>query len=215
MLIHAATGGVGLAALQVARRVGAVVFATAGSPEKRALPPQAWRRTRHGLALSRVRRPDHGEDRRPRRGRRPQLAHRAGPGEKLGILAPYGRFIEIGKRDIDENNALRLRPFNRNLTFSSIDIDRLIVERPRQTRELMEEIRELFRAGNPAVAGAVVLGGGGCGRLSPSGSCEAHRQGGAVAGGRGCPGQGRERGRAFAADRMPRISSREGWAASA
>ena len=35
VLIHAATGGVGLAAIQVARAIGAQVFATAGSPEKR------------------------------------------------------------------------------------------------------------------------------------------------------------------------------------
>ncbi len=35
VLIHAATGGVGLAALQIAKDAGAVVFATAGSPEKR------------------------------------------------------------------------------------------------------------------------------------------------------------------------------------
>src|SRR5207247_7948498 len=35
VLIHAATGGVGLAALQIARQAGAEIFATAGSPEKR------------------------------------------------------------------------------------------------------------------------------------------------------------------------------------
>jgi acyl transferase domain-containing protein len=37
VLIHAAAGGVGLAAVQVAQRAGAEVFATAGSPAKRAL----------------------------------------------------------------------------------------------------------------------------------------------------------------------------------
>ncbi len=35
VLIHSATGGVGLAAVQLARRVGAEIFATAGTPEKR------------------------------------------------------------------------------------------------------------------------------------------------------------------------------------
>ena len=34
VLIHAATGGVGLVAVQHAQRVGATVFATAGSPPK-------------------------------------------------------------------------------------------------------------------------------------------------------------------------------------
>ena len=36
VLIHAASGGVGLAAVQIAQQVGAEIFATAGSPEKRA-----------------------------------------------------------------------------------------------------------------------------------------------------------------------------------
>ncbi|MDR3636765.1 MAG: beta-ketoacyl synthase N-terminal-like domain-containing protein, partial [Isosphaeraceae bacterium] len=36
VLVHSASGGVGLAAIQIARRAGATVFATAGSPEKRA-----------------------------------------------------------------------------------------------------------------------------------------------------------------------------------
>ena len=36
VLIHAGAGGVGLAAIQIAQRVGAEIFATAGSPEKRA-----------------------------------------------------------------------------------------------------------------------------------------------------------------------------------
>ncbi len=35
MLIHAAAGGVGMAAVQVARSAGAEIFATAGSPAKR------------------------------------------------------------------------------------------------------------------------------------------------------------------------------------
>jgi hypothetical protein len=37
ILVHAATGGVGQAALQIARRLSLEIFATAGTPEKRAL----------------------------------------------------------------------------------------------------------------------------------------------------------------------------------
>ena len=37
VLIHAATGGVGMAAIQLARRAGAEIFGTAGSPTKRAM----------------------------------------------------------------------------------------------------------------------------------------------------------------------------------
>ncbi|MBC8088317.1 MAG: type I polyketide synthase, partial [Phycisphaerae bacterium] len=40
VLVHAATGGVGMAAIQLARQAGAVVFGTAGSPAKRAMALQ-------------------------------------------------------------------------------------------------------------------------------------------------------------------------------
>ena len=68
--------------------------------------------------------------------------------KSLSVLAPYGRFMEIGKRDIDENHALGLRPFNRNLSFTSIDIDRLIVERPEAASRILREVREHFDRGD-------------------------------------------------------------------
>ena len=52
------------------------------------------------------------------------------------MLAPYGRFIEIGKRDIDENSPLPMRPFNQNLTFTAIDLDRMLKDR----RDVMDHI---------------------------------------------------------------------------
>ena len=65
--------------------------------------------------------------------------------KSLSVLAPYGRFIEIGKRDIDADHALRLKPFNRNLLFAAIDLDRLLVDRPALVARMQEELRELFR----------------------------------------------------------------------
>ena len=67
--------------------------------------------------------------------------------KSLAVLAPYGRFLEIGGRDIDEDNPLHLRPFSRNLSFISIDIDRLGAERPESTGRLLGEIRRLFQDG--------------------------------------------------------------------
>ncbi len=65
VLIHAATGGVGLAAIQVARALGAEVFATAGSPEKRDLICVVWEsRTSCGLAEPGFRRSDSRMDQR-------------------------------------------------------------------------------------------------------------------------------------------------------
>ena len=52
VLIHAITGGVGMAALQLALRAGAEVFGTAGTPAKRALALLARRAPRRRLALA-------------------------------------------------------------------------------------------------------------------------------------------------------------------
>ena len=52
------------------------------------------------------------------------------PGEAiargLAALADYGRFLEIGKRDIYQNTRLGLQPFRKNLSFFAIDLDRVI-----------------------------------------------------------------------------------------
>jgi NADPH:quinone reductase-like Zn-dependent oxidoreductase/acyl carrier protein len=147
VLIHAATGGVGLAAIQIARALGAQVFATAGSPEKRDYL--------RGLGVQQVmdsRSLDFADQILESTGQRGvDVVLNSLTGEalakSLSILAPYGRFIEIGKRDIDADHALRLKPFNRNLLFAAIDLDRLLVDRPDDIARMEHELRDLFRRG--------------------------------------------------------------------
>jgi NAD(P)-dependent dehydrogenase (short-subunit alcohol dehydrogenase family)/acyl carrier protein len=62
-------------------------------------------------------------------------------------LAPYGRFVEIGKRDIDENSGLPMRAFNRNLTFAAVDLDRLVVERRDMAARLLKNVYEGWKSG--------------------------------------------------------------------
>ena len=62
VLIHAAAGGVGLAAVHLARRIGAQIFATAGSPEKRSVSEKAGHPACHEFTHSRICRPHHGRD---------------------------------------------------------------------------------------------------------------------------------------------------------
>ena len=100
VLIHAAAGGVGLAAVQLAKLAGAEIFATAGSPEKR--------RFLHELGI------DHVMDSRSLEfadqirgltgGEGVDLVLNSLTGESigrsLGILRDGGRFLEIGKTDL-------------------------------------------------------------------------------------------------------------------
>ena len=50
----------------------------------------------------------------------------------LGLLRPFGRFLELGKRDYVENRRVGLRPLRRNATYFAIDVDELPKARPAQ-----------------------------------------------------------------------------------
>jgi acyl transferase domain-containing protein/acyl carrier protein len=120
VLIHAAAGGVGLAAVTVAQWVGAEIFATAGNPEKRAFL--------HSLGIEHVMDSrslafaDEVMQRTEGRGVDVVLNSLSGEfiSKNLAILAPYGRFLEIGVRDIASNSQLGLRPFEKSLSFFAI-----------------------------------------------------------------------------------------------
>lgn len=148
VLLHSATGGVGLAAIQVARQIGAEIFATAGSEEKR-----DYLRSldiEHVMDSRSLDFADRILERTGGKGVDVVLNFLTGEAleKNLACLAPYGRLIEIGKRDIAENNSLPLRPFNRNLMFASVDVDRLLAERPAEARRLFRDIWRHVEAGD-------------------------------------------------------------------
>nr|WP_264319184.1 SDR family NAD(P)-dependent oxidoreductase [Acidithiobacillus montserratensis] len=147
VLIHGAAGGVGIAAIQIARHLGADIYATAGSPQKRDF-----------LRLLGIR---HIYDSRQLDFAEEILRDTDGTGvdvllnslygeavlRNLQILKPFGRFLELGKRDFYENNRIGLRPFRNNLSYFGIDADQLLKGRPALTRQLFAEIMALFQDG--------------------------------------------------------------------
>ena len=100
VLIHAAAGGVGLAAVALARRAGAVVFATAGSPEKRALLASLG--VEHVMDSRSLDFADEIEARTGGRGVDVVLNSLTGDfiPASLRVTGQGGRFVEIGKRGI-------------------------------------------------------------------------------------------------------------------
>ncbi len=147
VLIHAASGGVGIAAIQLARHLGAEVFATAGSPAKRSFL--------EGLGVQ------HVMDSRSLSFADEVLAATGGRGvdvvlnslsgeamlKSLDVVAPFGRFVEIGKRDIYENRQIGLLPFQKHLAYCSVDLARLFAERPSFCVTLFREVMEEFDSG--------------------------------------------------------------------
>lgn len=147
VLIHSATGGVGLAAVQVASWLGARIFATAGSEEKRAYL--------RGLGI------EHPMDSRSTEFADRVLALTGGQGvdvilntlsgaavdRGLEVLDFFGRFLQIDKQDIAREGTLRLAPFRRGLTFAAIDLA-LFLGQPDRLRQLLLEIAEHLERGD-------------------------------------------------------------------
>lgn len=144
ILIHGAAGGVGIAAVQYAQWIGADIYATAGSEEKRDF-----------LRMMGV---THVYDSRSLSYADEILTDTGGVGvdvvlnslageainRNLQALRPFGRFLELGKRDFYENTRIGLRPFRNNISYFGIDADQLMCERPDLTRRLFCEMMQLF-----------------------------------------------------------------------
>jgi acyl transferase domain-containing protein/acyl carrier protein len=140
VLIHAAAGGVGLAAISIAQALGAEILATAGSQEKR----------RHLYRLG----VEHVFDSRSLafagdvswttggRGVDVVLNSLQGPflEKSISVLAAGGRFLEIGKRDIYADTPLGLHAMRNNAAFYAIDLAKLAVDRPDLLRAEIETV---------------------------------------------------------------------------
>ncbi|MFD0381596.1 SDR family NAD(P)-dependent oxidoreductase [Streptomyces stramineus] len=123
-------GGVGLAALQYALGVGAHVIATAGTPDKRDLLTLLG--ARHVLDSRTLDFADRVGELTGGRGVDVVLNSLAGEAitRNLEILAPGGRCVELGKRDIHTGGRLALSPFRNNLSFHAVDVHQMIHRQP-------------------------------------------------------------------------------------
>jgi acyl carrier protein len=122
VLIHSAAGGVGLAAVKIAQWKEAEIFATAGTPQKQEYLRSIGVRhvmDSHSLSFAH-------EVMTITNGRGVDVLLNSLAGEfipkGLSVMAPYGRFLEIGIRDILNNMELGLRPFEKCLSFFSINL---------------------------------------------------------------------------------------------
>jgi acyl transferase domain-containing protein/NADPH:quinone reductase-like Zn-dependent oxidoreductase/acyl carrier protein/SAM-dependent methyltransferase len=147
ILVHAGAGGVGMAAIQIAHHLGAEVIASAGSATKRALLKTLG--VKHVIDS---RRGDFAEAVMELTGRRGvdvvlnALAAEAIP-MGLSCLAEFGRFIEIGKRDIYQNSRLPLWSLRRNASFHVVAMDAVFSGDEALTREMLGELAELVEKG--------------------------------------------------------------------
>ncbi|MFQ6328930.1 type I polyketide synthase [Nocardia sp. CWNU-33] len=147
VLIHGAAGGMGMAAVQVALNIGARVIATAGTPERREHVRSVGA---HEVLNSRS--ADFVDDiAQLTGGRGVDVVYSSAPGEILQqnfrVAAEFGRIIDIGKADIYTGGVIDLGPFDRNLTFIAVDMDRALAHDPEILRRPMRITQQALRDG--------------------------------------------------------------------
>lgn len=150
ILIHAAAGGVGQVAVQIARHTGMEVFATVSSEIKRKLireeygvPDDHIFNSRDLSFVKGIKRMTHG------RGVDVVLNSLAGEAlrQTWNCIAPFGYFVEIGVRDIINNTGLDMRPFMQDATFSFFNLTHIEYDRPDLMGTIIQGAFDLLRRG--------------------------------------------------------------------
>jgi len=146
ILIHAASGGLGLAAVQIAKKLGARVLATAGSPEKVAyLHAQGVEHvfdSRSTSFVDGVLGVTEGVD--------VVLNSLAGEGLTGGltVLRRFGRFLDVTKKDIYNDLRVGLSPFRKGLSYHAIDLEQVINFAPELVQELLNMLATDLASGS-------------------------------------------------------------------
>ncbi len=147
VLIHAGAGGVGLAAIEIARATGARIIATVGSKEK-----EEFVRSRGVAHVFSSRSGEFAAGvMEATGGRGVDVVLNSLSGELidrgLEVLAPYGRFVELGKRDVYEDRPLGMRVFRKNISFHVVDLADTVETQRTRVREWLEIVLERIASG--------------------------------------------------------------------
>ncbi|MFM9984617.1 MAG: SDR family NAD(P)-dependent oxidoreductase [Flavobacteriales bacterium] len=141
VLIHSATGGVGIAAINIAKIKGANIIATAGTRQKRAQLRKDYGIT-HVFDSRSNSFYDDVMNVTSNRGVDMVLNSLSGDLILQGLkcLAPYGRFVELGKTDIYKWSTINMQLLAENISFHVVDVDRLASQKPKLHFQLLKEV---------------------------------------------------------------------------
>ena len=148
ILIHWGAGGVGQAAIQLAQLIGAKIFVTVGSTEKRDLVTETFGIPHNHIFSSRDLTFAQGIMRMTNdRGVDVILNSMAGEGLRRSweCIAPFGRFVEIGKADIGASGKLPMFPFKKNVVFASVDLAFMVREDGSRLAKVLASVLDLAR----------------------------------------------------------------------
>jgi NADPH:quinone reductase-like Zn-dependent oxidoreductase/ubiquinone/menaquinone biosynthesis C-methylase UbiE len=150
ILIHAASGGTGQAAVQLAIYLGAEIYATVGTIEKKRLLMDVYGLKEDHIFYSRDTSFADGI-RRMTNNKGVDVVFNSLSGEGLvaswECIAPYGRFLEIGRRDIDSHGSLPMHPFINNTSFTGVDLTAMVDQRPDLIQKMIHQVMILVAGG--------------------------------------------------------------------
>lgn len=150
VLIHAAAGGTGQAAVQIAQHIGAEVFATVGSESKKTLLVERYGIPEDHIFYSRDASFADGI-KRMTNGKGVDVILNSLSGRLLvaswDIIAEFGRFVEIGRKDIDTRGNLPMFPFKRNAMFAGVDLTAFVDNEKTNPLRILQKVFEMMKTG--------------------------------------------------------------------
>lgn len=155
ILIHSGAGGTGQMAIQIAQIIGAEVFVTVGSDEKKELLKRLYNIPDDHILYSR----DLSFARdimrlTTNKGVDVVLNSLSGDGlvASWECIAPFGRFVELGKADVESNSKLPMIHFAKNVSFSLVAVDLMCIHNPALIQPPLEVVVSMVGAGTLAPA---------------------------------------------------------------
>ena len=150
ILIHAGSGGTGQAAIQVAQNIGAEVYTTVGSSAKKTLLMEYYHIPEDHIFYSRDTSFADGVLRMTA-GRGVDVVLNSLAGDALSAswdcLAEFGRFAEIGRKDIDSRGLLSMSPFKGNRSFTGIYLGGVASHHPDMANRILKDILAKYETG--------------------------------------------------------------------
>ncbi|KAI1116262.1 polyketide synthase [Nemania sp. NC0429] len=164
ILIHSGSGALGIALINIARHIGAVVYATVGSDVKRKYLveqlgiPDSHIFSSRDLSFAEGIRSCTG-------GRGVDVVVSSLVGDLMHAswecIGQFGRFVEVGKRELLDAGRLAMEVFLRNATFTAFDLSEIYYREEQLFRDtwkrLLADTLELYRSGKVAAAPTTIF----------------------------------------------------------
>ncbi|KAI0967566.1 ketoacyl-synt-domain-containing protein [Xylaria arbuscula] len=148
VLVHSGAGAVGQAAISLAQMIGAEVYTTVGSLEKKEFLMKEYKLAEDHILYDRN--TSFGDSvRQATQQQGVDFVLNSLPGaalqESWKCLSKFGRLVNIGAHDINSNARLEMTHSGNNASFTSVDIMSIAAERPGLLGRLLSDVSSLMR----------------------------------------------------------------------